>query len=173
MRLLLVLILTIGWPCVFAARRPSHQIQYPDETERPYDYNPPKGPAQQMPGPAEETKLAQYEYPLLDIRLLGALYKLRIEQNIDLELVKVNSATRRPTGVADDDIYTIDAVLGPNNQRCTLIMVEEEDELYYNLDITCGSQAYHVAHGISRDERINNRISDVSIIKIDFVHRAW
>lgn len=173
MRSVLVLALAIGWSCVLAARRPSHHIQYPVETERPYDYYTPKGPVQQMPGPAEETKLAPYELPLLDIRLLGALYKLRIEQNIDLDLVKVNSATRRPTGVADDDIYTIDAVLGPNNQRCTLIMEEEDDELYYNLDITCGSNVYHVAHGISRDQRINNRISDVSIIKIDFVHRAW
>lgn len=166
MHLSSILILTICVGCVLAARR--HQIQYPDEEERPY-----KRPNGSASSGAQETDLLPYELPLLDIRLLGALYKLRVEQNIDFDLIKVTKATRRPTGFANDDIYTIDAVLDPNKQRCKLIMMEQEDELYYNLDITCGRDVYHVTHGISRDDRINSRFDNEHYIKIHFVQRGW
>lgn len=92
---------------------------------------------------------------VLGVQISGALIKLtKKDQRANFELDQMISATREKR--SGDYIYNVEAILAPRNDRCHLILLEQEDADYQKLNVKCGRKSYEVINGTSREQRIRN-----------------
>lgn len=96
---------------------------------------------------------------VLGVQLSGALIKLnKQDRRANFELDQMISAMREKR--SRDFIYRVEAILAPRNDRCHLVLLEQEDADYQKLNVICGRRTYEVSDGISREQRFEEANRD-------------
>lgn len=116
------------------------------------------------PLPNGETEVTEEFEGVVTVKWAEAFHRLSLEPgSVPLSLLHILRISRR-TGIGD---LRIIATIGPNQQRCTLILHEEPPSDNQRLDITCRDRKYQVIQGAPLRRRADYELTDEEAAMLD------